>query len=140
MENTYLQIILLFILSRLSFCSTDNNQSFPILLRYEEPKYTDSMLKHNIEGEIKVNLLIDTNGNVANYIITNDLGYGSKESVKAIINKMKFKPAEMNGKPYPMLIPYTFKFKQIKNKYGIWYLLYPIILLTGIIILISIQT
>jgi hypothetical protein len=30
----------------------------PVLIFSEEPKYTDSMLKHNIEGEIKVKLLI----------------------------------------------------------------------------------
>lgn len=83
---------------------------FPVLLRAAAPEYPDVLRKSEIEGKVVVKLFIDENGNVVKYEIMNSPNELFVKSVKEVIMKWKFVPAEQNGRKVPSAIMYPIKF------------------------------
>jgi protein TonB len=73
--------------------------------------YTDAAKRAGIEGEVVLELLIDTLGRVAATRVVKGLGYGLDESaMRAAKEKCRFEPAEINGQRVTAKIRYTFMF------------------------------
>jgi len=68
-----------------------------------------------IEGEVIIEITIDTEGNVKEYYIVKDLGFGCRDAVIEKIKKVKFKPSFLNGRPIESKLTLKFDFKILKN-------------------------
>jgi periplasmic protein TonB len=84
--------------------------SMPVLEETVKPEYTEEMKKAGVSGVIKVKILIDTDGRVKEAEVQNDLGYGSRESALAAVEKLKFKPAMQGEQPVAVWIVISFKY------------------------------
>ncbi len=62
-----------------------------------KPEPTKEMIENNIEGVVRVKILVDVDGKVKKAIALNDLGYGSKKVAVDACFAMEFIPA-MRGK------------------------------------------
>ena len=62
-------------------------------------RYPNKAMRKNIQGMIKVQFLVDKDGNVKEVVAINNLGGGlEEEAVRIIKNGPKWIPAEQNGK------------------------------------------
>jgi protein TonB len=72
--------------------------------------YPPEAREKKIEGKVVMELLIDAEGKVRNATIVSGPGYGLNEAALEAIYRFKFKPAEVEGKPVAVKIPYTYNF------------------------------
>jgi protein TonB len=63
-----------------------------------------------IEGKVVLDLLIDASGKVREAKLISGLGYGLDEAALNAISQFKFQPAEVDGKPVAVRIPFTYNF------------------------------
>lgn len=63
-----------------------------------------------IEGKVVLELLIDASGVVREAKLISGLGYGLDEAALSAISQFKFHPAEVEGKPVAVRIPFTYNF------------------------------
>ncbi len=90
--------------------------SLPIL--EEEPSsfemqklYPEAAKREGREANVKLKLLIDETGKVSQVEITEEAGFGFDEVALKLARKFKFKPAQKNGEPVSVWIPWTYKFR-----------------------------
>ncbi|MFW5959740.1 MAG: energy transducer TonB [Chitinivibrionales bacterium] len=83
----------------------------PSFRKQVKPEYPKEMKKREIEGTVKVKVLIDIDGKVKKAVLLNDLGYGSGKSALETTKKMLFYPAERGDKPVAVwtVIPIRFR-------------------------------
>ena len=74
--------------------SVSSITSAPKFRKKVKPKYTEAMLENNIEGVVKVKILVDVDGKVKKSKALNDLGFGSKSAAIEACNLMEFYPAK----------------------------------------------
>lgn len=82
-------------------------------LRYvqEEKKLPDSAKNNNIDGEVKVNFVIEKDGTVSNVMILNSLGYGcDEEATRIITNMTDWRPGYIDEQPVRALLSYNIVF------------------------------
>ncbi len=61
--------------------------------------YPEDAIEHEAEATVKVQFIVDTEGNISDVHAINDPGYGlAQEAVRIIRNGPKWKPAEQNGR------------------------------------------
>lgn len=72
--------------------------------------YPPEAKAHKIEGKVVMELLIDADGKVRQAKIISGPGYGLEEAALAAITRFKFRPAEVDGKPVAVKIPFTYNF------------------------------
>lgn len=82
----------------------------PRLVKSEKPEYTKEMIEAKVEGTIKAELLINTEGNVVEVKILNDLGYGTKERAREAFLKWRFEPAKRGSEPVAVWISFSIRF------------------------------
>jgi periplasmic protein TonB len=75
------------------------------------PAYSPEMRRNRIAGKVKAKVLVDSDGRVAQIRILEDLGFGTGDSTRAALRKMKFDPGLMDNIPVAVWIPFTFKFE-----------------------------
>jgi TonB family protein len=61
--------------------------------------YTDSARRAQYEGTARVEFVVDSNGNVRNLSVIQDLPYGLGVAAREAVRTWKFQPATLNGKP-----------------------------------------
>jgi protein TonB len=90
--------------------STSSITSAPKFRKKVKPKYTKEMLENNVEGIVKVKVLVDTDGKVKNSKALNDLGFGSKLAAIEACNLMEFYPAQKDDQSVAVwiIIPVRF--------------------------------
>ena len=83
----------------------------------ENIEYPNVAKTQNIEGTVQVSFIIETNGFVSNVKPVKEVNGGCTEEAIRIINLLKWKPAEKNGKHvrYKMTYPITFSLKNINR-------------------------
>jgi len=77
------------------------------------PRYPDALRASAIEGDVSVQFVIDTTGHVDPASVTvlassHDL---FTESVRAVLGKLRFRPAEVGGRKVRMLVRQPFNFR-----------------------------
>ncbi len=82
----------------------------PEMLVAAKPIYSMEMIDGQVEGTVKIKLLIDTDGYVKKHIILNDLGHGTNEAIEKAVKKMEFTAARKDGKRVPVWIETTLNF------------------------------
>lgn len=74
-------------------------------------KYPEIAAKSNIQGEVKVEFIVDKQGNITNPKITKSLGSGCDEEVLRVIGLMqKWSPGKKNGTTVFVKVPLTINF------------------------------
>lgn len=79
-----------------------------------EPKNkqrTEEARKNGYTGTARMKILVDTEGNVRDVKLLNELKYGLGERAVEIVKQVKLSPAKVNGKPVAVLRDFTITFK-----------------------------
>ncbi len=66
---------------------------------FPAPKPDLSPLPHGAKGDVILDIVIDTNGKIADIKMTSGLGHGIDETVIATVQQWTFKPATKDGQP-----------------------------------------
>jgi TonB family protein len=85
----------------------------PKLIKPAVPTYPAEALEKRAEAEITLLIDLDTKGEVSGVTVIEPkqpTGLGFEDAAVAAAYQLAFEPAEMNGKPLAVQIPYTFKF------------------------------
>jgi TonB family protein len=79
-----------------------------------EPKNkqrTEEARKNGYTGTARMKILVDTEGNVRDVKLLNELKYGLGERAIEIVKQVKLSPAKVNGKPVAVIRDFTITFK-----------------------------
>lgn len=71
----------------------------PILLNQPRPLFTEEARQHKIQGVVRVRILVDAKGRVAEVVVTRGLPDGLNEQAILAAYQMRFTPAMRNGQP-----------------------------------------
>ena len=83
----------------------------------ENIEYPNVAKTQNIEGTVQLSFIVETNGFVSNIKAIRNVNGGCSEEAIRIVQLLKWKPAEKNGKyvRYKMTYPITFNLKNINK-------------------------
>jgi TonB family protein len=77
-----------------------------------KPDYPAEARRLQIEGQVKVRVAIDRQGNMRWARVIKSAGYGMDEAVKQTLPRQKFKPAHAcDGRVVDQIITYTYTFR-----------------------------
>lgn len=103
-------------LNRASLPAETKNSKPPLPYKRLSPKYTDLADLYDIEATVDIEVAVDKEGKISHAEIVRWAGYGLDESVIKTVKEMQWRPAERNGKPFPMRILLRYNFKNIKTE------------------------
>ena len=90
---------------------TDNVLIKPILLTNVQPVYPQRAIWKNIEGDVTLNILVDSRGNVENVTVGNSSDSHILDSAAIDFSKkLKFIPANSNGNPQSHWVKMTLRY------------------------------
>ena len=81
----------------------------------KEIGYPQAAIDKNIEGTVVARILIDKEGNYVKHAIVNAIDPLLAGAVEPQLNKLKFKPAMLNGEPVSFWVNMPFPFKLLGN-------------------------
>lgn len=83
----------------------------PRVIKWVRPQYTDAAQDEEVEGVVKVEVILDRTGKPIRARIVKGLGYGLDGSVKRAVMKSRFSPCKRRGMPVKcrLVIPNRFK-------------------------------
>ncbi len=90
--------------------STTTVTSAPRFRKRVKPDYTQDMLANQIEGVVKVKVLIDIDGKVKKALALNDIGYDAARQAVAASLRMEFEPAKRGKDPVAVWIIVPIRF------------------------------
>ncbi len=82
----------------------------PTLEKKAEARYTDEALEAEIEGTVQLKLRIGADGQVEKVEVVDGLGHGLDEAARNAAEQFEFSPAEIDGEPAPVVIPFKMRF------------------------------
>lgn len=85
-----------------------------------ELRYPETAKKFSIQGKVTISFVIEPSGNPSNFKVMKDLGGGCNEETIRLIKAMKWKPAELHGKPTRSLAEFTMHFKLPNPNFGVF--------------------
>ncbi len=83
----------------------------PQLLESFRPKYPPEARERNIEGAVRVEILIDRAGQVRDARVLKGLGFGTEEAALDAAKRLRFKPAEAAGQAVAVKIQFVINFE-----------------------------
>lgn len=83
----------------------------PEIISEPPPVYTELARKARVQGTVIVDAIIDTEGNVANAHVLKGLPMGLAQAALDAVQKWKFKPATLKGKPVNVYYTLIVNFK-----------------------------
>lgn len=83
----------------------------PKLVKKIIPLYPQDMVKHKVEGVVKIKALIGIDGKVLETKVVEDIGYSSGKVVSKAVKRFVFKPAKKNGKKTAAWVLLQIRFK-----------------------------
>ncbi len=91
-------------------------ERMPRLLRQPSPEemralYPEAARRDGIEGDVKVEILVSEDGGVRDVRIVARGGNGFDEVARTLARHLAFEPARRGGRPVPVWIPWTLKFR-----------------------------
>jgi len=83
----------------------------PKVVRWVRPKYTDAAQDEEVEGVVKVEVILDRTGKPVRARIVKGLGYGLDGAVRRAVMQSRFTPCRRHGAPVKcrLVIPNRFK-------------------------------
>lgn len=83
----------------------------PAVAEAAEPEYPAEAQAAGLAGEVLLELEISEAGVVTDAVVSTPAGHGFDESAVAAVRRIRFIPAEIDGKPAPVRIEYRVKFE-----------------------------
>jgi TonB family protein len=83
----------------------------PKLVHAPDPKFSPQARKEKYQGVAVVSVVVDAQGNPTQVHITRHLGMGLDEEAIAAVEKYKFAPATLRGKPVPVQVNVEVNFR-----------------------------
>ncbi len=83
----------------------------PQLLEPVKAEYSAQAQAAGVSGDVVLEIDISETGSVTNAQVLESPGYGLDQSALAAAKKLRFSPAEIDGKPAPVRIEYRFHFE-----------------------------
>jgi TonB family protein len=74
-------------------------QPVPQVIYSPSPEFSEEARRKHIEGIVALRLTVSENGDVADAVVTQGLGYGLDEKALETVHRWKFKPALKDGQP-----------------------------------------
>ncbi len=87
------------------------NVSRPELLERAEPIYTEPARQARVQGAVIVEAIIDQQGRVTHVKVLKGLPLGLDQAAVEAVQKWRFKPAELNGRPVKVYYSLTVSFQ-----------------------------
>jgi periplasmic protein TonB len=84
--------------------SVGGGVSAPVLIHSVEPEFTEEARAANFQGDVAIQLIVDSQGNPEDVHVTRHLGMGLEEKAVAAVRQYKFRPAMYQGHPVPVQI------------------------------------
>ncbi len=84
---------------------------FPLLLRKQDPEYSEEARKAKFQGTVVLNIEVDASGNVANVAVARTLGLGLDEKAVEAVKQWQFKPAMKDGTAIPVQVQVAMSFR-----------------------------
>jgi TonB family protein len=82
----------------------------PSVIRPAEPEYPEPARAAGLTGAVTLEIEISEAGEVTDAIVTGPAGHGFDEAALAAARRLRFSPAELDGKPAAVRIEYRFTF------------------------------
>jgi TonB family protein len=82
----------------------------PQILGRPTPGYTDEARRNQIEGSVKVSVLLKADGTVSDIRVARGLGYGLDEKAIEAARQLRFVPAQKDGRAVSVRLFLEFKF------------------------------
>jgi TonB family protein len=82
----------------------------PQILGRPTPGYTDEARRNQIEGSVKVSVLLKADGAVSDIQVARGLGYGLDEKAIEAARQLRFVPAQKDGHAVSVRLSLEFKF------------------------------
>lgn len=79
-----------------------NGVSVPVVIQKSEPAFTEEARLANVDGSVRISLVVDTEGNPADLKVTRPIGFGLDEVALRTAASWKFKPGMKDGNPVPV--------------------------------------
>lgn len=95
----------------MSDASAPQDKVTPLRIR-DRPaaNYSDRAQANNVEGTVRLTVLLGASGRVEGVLVRKGLGYGLDELAIAAARKIKFEPKKRNGKPESTVITIDYSF------------------------------
>ncbi len=91
--------------------STTTVEAPPQFIRQPRPAYSQEMLEHQVEGTVRVKVLVDIDGTVKRAVALNDLGFDSATRASQACLSARFTPAMRSGEPVAVWIIVPIRFE-----------------------------
>jgi TonB family protein len=90
----------------------DKRMTPPTLIRKEDPEYTSDARAANVNGSVRLMMVVDAKGEPTDLWLLVPLGYGLDESAEKAVQTYRFTPARDDNQPvgFELIIEVTFKF------------------------------
>jgi TonB family protein len=89
--------------------------SMPLLLNFVEAKYPQELIKKGIEGDVVLDLVIDTLGNVDSVFVVKGCHPVLDSNALEAAKKFKFRPAMASNFPVAVIMQYVYHFSIINS-------------------------
>jgi TonB family protein len=83
----------------------------PELLEGASPVYPPEAIAAGLEADVTVRIFVDAAGQVSKVLVVNPVGHGFDEAAQAAALRYRFRPAEWDGKPGPIVVETTISFR-----------------------------
>ena len=84
--------------------SVGGGVSAPLVLHSVQPEFTEQARAANLQGNVEIQLIVDSEGNPQNIRAIRHLGMGLDEKAMEAVRQYKFKPAMYQGHPVAVQI------------------------------------
>ncbi len=82
----------------------------PVLVHFVEAAYPEEAAARGIEGVVRLSLVIDESGKVADATVVERAGHGFDEAALEAVRRFRFEPARLNGHPIAVQVSYEYAF------------------------------
>jgi protein TonB len=73
--------------------------------------YPEAARRDGIEGDVLLEILVSASGDVEEVRVARGAGHGFDDVARGLARRMRFEPATRAGRPVPVWIPWTWKFR-----------------------------
>src|SRR5262249_20320009 len=91
--------------------SVSNVTTRPQILGRPNPEYTEEARRAQVEGAVKLSVVLGADGGVSDISVVRGLGYGLDERAIQAARQLRFVPAEKDGHRVKVRVFLEFKFK-----------------------------
>ena len=73
--------------------------------------YPEEARRNGQEANVYLKILIDVQGRVSKVRVIRSAGAGFDRAARELVNRFRFRPGEVDGRPVAVWIPWTYKFR-----------------------------